>query len=162
MMRLFEKDEQECYAEERMERFAERCRDQGLPVTPQRMAIIEALLNSTEHPRAEDIYRSVREISPSISLTTVHRTLEVFCQVGEVRKVTPLHRAARYDANIQPNHHLVCRDCQDIIDIHAPEFDGVIVQDLLPNGFEVSNISVEIHGRCASCRHKAPHNKNTI
>ena len=162
MARLFDKAEYEHFAQERMESFAERCRSQGLPVTPQRIAIIETLLNSTEHPRAEDIYRCVREKHPSISLTTVHRTLEVFCAVGEVRKVTPLHQAARYDANIQPHHHLVCGDCQDIIDIHAPEFDGVIVENLLPNGFEVSNISVEIHGRCGNCRLSGPHPENTL
>jgi Fur family peroxide stress response transcriptional regulator len=95
------------YARERVAYFAERCRNGGLAVTPQRFAIIEALLATTDHPRAETIFEAVRKLHPHISLATVHRTLETLCQIGEARKVTTLHDSARYDGNLALHHHVV-------------------------------------------------------
>src|SRR6516162_159040 len=95
------------YARERLEEFATRCHASGLAVTPQRLSIIEALLNSTGHPRAEEVFAQVREEHPHISLATVHRTLETLCRIGEARKVTVLHDTARYDANMTPHQHVV-------------------------------------------------------
>src|SRR5580704_11545133 len=90
------------YARERMAHFADRCRQGGLAVTPQRLAIIEALLDATDHPRAETVFEAVRRLHPHISLATVHRTLETLCQIGEARKVTTLHDSARYDGQPRP------------------------------------------------------------
>src|SRR5260370_39971460 len=101
------------YAARRLAEFADRCRRGGLAVTPQRLAIIRALLSSPEHPRAEKVYALVRRQHPHISLATVHRTLETLCEIGEARKVTPLHDSARYDGNVTPHHHVVCVKCQD-------------------------------------------------
>ena len=93
------------YAARRLAEFAQRCRKAGLPVTPQRLAIIRALLGAVEHPRAEAIYFRVRKQHPHISLATIHRTLETLCEIGEARKVTMLHDRARYDGNVMPHHH---------------------------------------------------------
>ena len=92
----------------------------GLAVTPQRLAIIKALLGSGEHPRADAIFAEVRREHPHISLATVHRTLETLCEIGEARKVTMLHDSARYDGNITPHHHVVCVKCRRIRDIEIP------------------------------------------
>jgi Fur family transcriptional regulator, peroxide stress response regulator len=43
------------YAGRRVAEFAARCRESGLAVTPQRLAIIRALLGSAEHPTADDV-----------------------------------------------------------------------------------------------------------
>ena len=97
------------YAAKRLSEFAARCRRGGLAVTPQRLAIIKALLGSGEHPRADAIFAAVRIQHPHISLATVHRTLETLCDIGEARKVTTLHDSARYDGNMIPHHHVVDR-----------------------------------------------------
>ena len=96
-------------------------------MTPQRLAIIKALLASAEHPRADAIYARVRKEHPHISLATVHRTLETLCDIGEARKVTMLHDSARYDGNVMPHHHVVCVKCRRIRDIEIPELDLVSV-----------------------------------
>jgi Fe2+ or Zn2+ uptake regulation protein len=95
------------YAALRLAEFARRCRKRGLAVTPQRLAIIRALLGSVEHPRAEAIYLRVRKQHPHISLATVHRTLETLCEIGEARKVTLLHdRALRRQPPAAPSRGL--------------------------------------------------------
>src|ERR1700733_11679499 len=114
------------YAARRLAKFAERCRKGGLAVTPQRLAIIKALLSSAEHPRADAVCEIVRREHPHISLATVHRTLETLCEIGEARKVTTLHDSARYDGNLAPHHHVVCVKCRRVRDVEISGLERVI------------------------------------
>jgi Fur family peroxide stress response transcriptional regulator len=139
------------YAVKRLSEFAERCRRGGLAVTPQRLAIIKALLGSGEHPRADAIYAAVRLQHPHISLATVHRTLETLCDIGEARKVTMLHDSARYDGNVTPHHHVVCIKCRRIRDIEIPHLDRLLAEHSALGEFTVLGSSLEIHALCEEC-----------
>ena len=139
------------YAAQRLSEFAARCRKGGLAVTPQRLAIIRVLLTSAEHPRADAIFAAVRAEHPTISLATVHRTLETLCEIGEARKVTMLHDSARYDGNITPHHHVVCVKCRRIRDIEIPELDRVLQGRSELGEFTVLGSSLEIQALCESC-----------
>ena len=50
--------------------FAALCREKGLKVTPQRIAIYRELVKTNEHPSAEMLCEKVRRTFPSISLGT--------------------------------------------------------------------------------------------
>src|SRR5271170_7232102 len=140
------------YAAARLGEFAERCRKGGLAVTPQRLAIIKALLTSAEHPRADTVYEMVRREHPHISLATVHRTLETLCEIGEARKVTTLHDSARYDGNLAPHHHVVCVRCRRIRDVEISGLERVIDGHAALKGFQPLGWSLEIQALCDSCR----------
>jgi Fur family transcriptional regulator, peroxide stress response regulator len=140
------------YAARRLKEFAARCRRGGLAVTPQRLAIIEALLKSAEHPRADEIYAAVRRRHPHISLATVHRTLETLCEIGEARKVTALHDSARYDGNVTPHHHVVCVRCRRVRDVEIPELERLLAGRAHIGEFAVLGSSLELHALCARCR----------
>ena len=142
------------YAARRLAEFAERCRKGGLAVTPQRLAIIKALLASAEHPRADAIYARVRKEHPHISLATVHRTLETLCDIGEARKVTMLHDSARYDGNVMPHHHVVCVKCRRIRDIEIPELDRMLEGRSGLGEFKLLGSSLEIRAVCDRCGSK--------
>lgn len=139
------------YARHRLDEFATRCKRGGLAVTPQRLTIIEALLASIDHPRAEEIYAAVRELHPHISLATVHRTLETLCRVGEARKVTVLHDSARYDGNLTPHQHVVCIECRRVRDIEIAQMAELLGANPALKGFETLGWSLEIQALCASC-----------
>ena len=139
------------YAAGRLAQFAERCRKGGLAVTPQRLAIVRALLASAEHPRADTVYEIVRREHSHISLATVHRTLETLCEIGEARKVTTLHDSARYDGNLAPHHHVVCVKCRRVRDIEIPELEQVLRGRATIGDFKVLGSSLEIQARCAEC-----------
>ncbi len=149
------------YAAKRMAEFAARCRRGGLAVTPQRLAIIEALLGSGEHPRADAIFAAVRRQHPHISLATVHRTLETLCDIGEARKVTLLHDSARYDGNMTPHHHVVCVKCRRIRDIEIPQLDRILAGQSELGEFTVLGSSLEIHALCEECGAKRAGAKRT-
>jgi len=145
----------------RMAEFAERCHRGGLAVTPQRLAIIRALLDSDEHPRAETVYAAVRREHPHISLATVHRTLETLCRIGEARKVTALHDSARYDGNTAPHHHVVCIGCRRIRDIEIPGLERVLDGRTELGEFRLLGCALEVHALCAECQRQKRHRKAT-
>ncbi|HUY18561.1 MAG TPA: transcriptional repressor [Candidatus Binataceae bacterium] len=140
------------YAAGRMAEFAERCHRGGLAVTPQRLAIIRALLCAADHPRAEAIYAAVRREHPHISLATVHRTLETLCRIGEARKVTALHDSARYDGNTAPHHHVVCVGCRRIRDIEIPGIERLLDGRHELGEFRLLGWALEVHALCGDCQ----------
>jgi Fur family peroxide stress response transcriptional regulator len=140
------------YAAGRLAEFTARCRQRGLAITPQRVAVMRVLVNSGDHPRAEAVFAQVRKQYPNISLATVHRTLETLCAIGEARKVTPLHDSARYDGNTAPHHHLVCVRCRKICDIDVPEFNQLLHGRQTLGDFQLLACSVQVHALCKQCR----------
>lgn len=52
------------YSVQRLGEFVARCRKQGIAVTPQRLAVIRALLASKNHPSTGEICAAVRPTTP--------------------------------------------------------------------------------------------------
>src|ERR1700722_5448462 len=151
-LRLVNEGRRAGYAAGRLAEFATRCRKGGLAVTPQRLAIIKALLTSAEHPGADTVCAIVRREHPHISLATVHRTLETLCEIGEARKVTTLHDSARYDGNLAPHHHVVCVRCRRIRDVEISGLERMIDGHAALQGFQPLGWSLEIQALCDDCR----------
>jgi len=124
-------------------------RDHGLHATFQRLAIYEALISTHEHPTAETIYQQIKKRFPIVSLGTVYKTLETFCEVGLIHKVNPLTGVARYDAITGHHHHLVCMKCHSIEDAESIVEEPRLSEQ---NGFRVLRQQVFFHGYCPSCR----------
>jgi Fur family peroxide stress response transcriptional regulator len=154
-LQLVSEQWRERYRSRRMADFVTRCREKGLAVTPQRVAILKALLTSGDHPSAEEIFTKVRAEQPMISLATVHRTLETLCDAGEAGKVTMLHDAARYDGNTDAHHHVVCIRCHRVCDLEAPQFDRMFKDGATLGEFVLLGCSVEIRALCKRCRKAA-------
>jgi Fur family transcriptional regulator, peroxide stress response regulator len=153
-LRLFDPRWRANYSARRLSEFVQRCRERRLSVTPQRLAIIQALVAAENHPSAEEICAVVRRKHPHVSLATVHRILEQFCQVGEARKVTALHGSARYDGHVEPHHHVYCVRCRRVQDVEMPEVNTLIQGMAHLGEFELLGCSLEIEAICKQCRLK--------
>ncbi|MCS6816152.1 MAG: transcriptional repressor [Blastocatellia bacterium] len=137
-----------------MAQFVEHCRARGLSVTPQRLAIYHALITSSQHPSAEDIYRRIRRQYPTISLATVYKTLETLEHEGFISKVTPLHETARYDANRARHHHLICVRCHAIEDFSAEALEHLSLPQEATRSWRVLEYTVQVLGICRECQQK--------
>ncbi len=138
----------------KMAQFIAHCRARGLSVTPQRLAIYHALLTSSQHPSAEDIYRRIRRQHPTISLATVYKTLETLEQEGFISKVTPLHVTARYDANRARHHHLICVRCQAIEDFSTEALEHLPLPQEVTGSWRILDYTVQVLGLCRECQKK--------
>ncbi|MGH7792799.1 MAG: Fur family transcriptional regulator [Thermodesulfobacteriota bacterium] len=134
--------------------FISRCKDLGIKVTPQRVAIYRELANTDQHPSAESIYQKIRNYYPNISLTTIYRTLETFEKLGLISVVNILYNAARYDANLEPHHHLVCIACKKVEDYYDNSLMNLDISKKNLASYKVLGYTVQLNGICKDCRRK--------
>jgi Fe2+ or Zn2+ uptake regulation protein len=123
-------------------------RQQGLKITPQRVAIFKVLHDNRTHPTADAVFEALAESLPTISLRTVYQTLNDLAEMGELQALDLGVGAVRFDANVDEHHHLVCDGCGTILDV------ALDVSSLAPSpltGFAVDRAQVIFHGRCAAC-----------
>jgi Fur family transcriptional regulator, peroxide stress response regulator len=131
--------------------FKAKCREKGLKITPQRIAVYQMLLNSKEHPSADMVYNQVKKLYPNMSFDTVNRTLLTLSEVGAAFVVEGSGEPKRYDANLKPHQHFKCLKCRRIIDFHDREFDEISIPAELEEKFVILRKSVYFEGVCDTC-----------
>jgi Fur family transcriptional regulator, peroxide stress response regulator len=138
--------------------FVAHCRARGLAVTEQRRAIFAALAASREHPSAEQLFQSVRDRLPNLSLATVYKNLESLRAIGAVSDVNSLHDQGRYEASLpgtgagDSHHHLVCIACKKVLDIGEDELKAPELPAGKAYGFAIRAIRVQVEGLCPDCQ----------
>jgi len=137
-----------------VEEFIQECKRHGLSATYQRIAIYKILQQRQDHPTAEDIYKEVLKEHPTISLATIYKNLETLAGYNLIDKVTHLHDLARYDANMNHHHHLVCNKCKKIIDIQIKNLEDLQIPSNLNKDFKVIGYKVQFDGICRECQIK--------
>ena len=131
---------------------ADRLREWGVRVTPQRLAIAEAVLNSEDHPSVQQIFERVRDHFPSMTLATIYSTLDVLERSGLIQQL-PFPQFSRYESNLDPHVNLVCVRCGDVVDSHLGQEAVVRLKDRVASqaNFEVSWQRVDFYGWCRRC-----------
>jgi Fur family peroxide stress response transcriptional regulator len=122
----------------------------GLKVTPQRIAVLDAIYKLEKHPTSEDISNYVRNHHPNIALGTVYNILELYQQKGIVSRVKTDRGAMIYDTVSEKHHHLYSNESDRIEDYYDEELDELL-EDYFRNkrirGFEVDDIKLQLVGR---------------
>lgn len=136
---------------ELMKYFLEKCRENGLKITPQRSAIFEELLKARNHPSADLVYRKLKKVFPNISLDTVNRTLLTFSSIGIISVVEGYGQPKRFDPNVERHHHFRCVRCNSIIDFYDKSYDDMKVPKDILKKFTVLSKKVVLEGLCSKC-----------
>ena len=134
----------------RVDEMIARCRESGMNVTPQRIAVYRALLASPEHPTPEMLFTAVSSAMPTMSLATVYKSLEALQTLGLVREVPVVSDSRRYDANLEAHHHLVCESCGSVSDYYSDSILAKMPRRKI-SGFSPRSVTVNITGTCARC-----------
>ena len=129
--------------------FEKLCRSRSIRVTAQRLAVYRALAGDLAHPTAESVYHRLSKQLPGLSLATIYRTLDFFERENLIRKVSSPGSIARFDANVDPHQHLVCRMCGSLEDISVPELHSAAIPKV--SGFTVEELDIRLVGRCEAC-----------
>ncbi|NIP25763.1 MAG: transcriptional repressor [Phycisphaerae bacterium] len=137
---------------EKMDAFRARCREAGLKITPQRMAVYQVLVESKQHPSAEVVFRKVREKIPHISLDTVNRTLLTLADIGAASIVEGSGDVKRFDGKLEIHQHFKCVKCKRIVDFHYKPFDNIPIPKNISRRFTVLRKTVYFEGVCDLCR----------
>ncbi|MHC1738500.1 MAG: Fur family transcriptional regulator [Ignavibacteriaceae bacterium] len=122
----------------------------GLKVTPQRVAVLEAIYKLGNHPTADNIKEYIRKEHPNIATGTIYNVLESLTEKKIIKKVLTDKDVMRYDGIATQHHHLYCMKTARIIDYSDPELDKLLgdyfKRKIIPN-FNVDEIKIQINGK---------------
>lgn len=121
----------------------------GLKVTPQRMAVLEVIKSSSDHPTADVIHRKVLNSIPGISATTIYNTLDTFVEKGLVKRVKTDADVMRYEPMSDPHHHLYSSESDRMEDYFDPELDHMLKEYFKKKrieNFNIRDIKLQIIG----------------
>lgn len=127
-----------------------RLTEKGLKVTPQRMAVLEAIYSMNNHPTVENITEFIRKDQPNIAVGTVYKVLDTLVENGIIKRVTTESDLMRYDGILEQHHHLYCAVSDRIEDYSDPELDQIIDDYFRKKGipgFRIDEIKLQIKGR---------------
>lgn len=127
----------------------EQLKQKGLKVTPQRVAIYEAVVKLKNHPTAEKIIDYIKKNHPNISVGTVYKVLDSLVENQLLKKVKNEKDVMRYDAIMQQHHHLYCTETERIEDFEDPDLNKLITEYFKHKkikGFKVKDITLQITG----------------
>lgn len=125
--------------------------ERGLKLTPQRLAIVDALVEQGHlHPGANLICREARKKTKNVSLSTVYATLGEFVLQGIIKNLEFDRMENRSEVNLEEHINLVCRRCGKITDYYIPP--SIEPKDIArEEGFMVTDARMEYYGYCRDC-----------
>jgi len=127
-------------------------REAGYRRTPQREIILETIYALGSHFSAEQVYRAVHARSSYINRSTIHRTLELFRDIGMLLELRTNNGQTEYElASAGHHHHLICKSCGRMIEL-SDRYLASLEQTLLADyGFNAQIEHLAIFGHCADC-----------
>jgi len=124
--------------------------EKGLKVTPQRIAILEAIVKLNNHPTAENIIDYIRNNHPNIATATVYKVLDALVENELINKVKTERDVMRYDAVMESHHHLYCSQSDRIEDFVDSELNEIIEKYFekkkIPD-FKIEDVKLQIIGK---------------
>jgi Fur family transcriptional regulator, peroxide stress response regulator len=124
--------------------------EKGLKVTPQRIAILEAIVKLGNHPTAENIIDYIRRNHPNISTATVYKVLDAFVSCSLINRVVTERDIMRYDAVMENHHHLYYSDSDRIEDYKDEELNRLLEAYFEKKGipgFKIEDLKLQIIGK---------------
>jgi Fe2+ or Zn2+ uptake regulation protein len=126
-------------------------RERGLRATSQRVVMHRLLRERDRHLSAEELLGEAAEQLPGVSLPTVYATLELFEELGIIRRVNGGGGTLLWDTRADAHGHMICRRCGRIEDMDIRLDLERARRSAARAGFEPDRAEVVVSGLCADC-----------
>ena len=125
-----------------------------LKLTRQRREIFDAFVGMARHVTAEELYREVTKKDPRVGLSTIYRTLNLFCQFGLAEARQFGDGQSRYDPVFNKHHHdhLICTECGKIDEFENRRIEQLQERVARRHHFVILRHKLELYGLCARCQ----------
>jgi Fur family ferric uptake transcriptional regulator len=136
----------------------EHLREAGLRVTAPRVAVLQVLTESHDHPRVDQVIDRVRAAGVAISTQAAYDVCEALHGASLARRIAPAGGPARFEARVGDNHHhLVCRSCGTTVDVDCAVGSAPCLEPGDAAGFAVDEAEVTFWGICPDCQTAEEH-----
>ncbi len=124
---------------------AQRLKESGIQPSAQRLAVAEYVLETGEHPSADQVLDRVQALVPMLSRATVYNTLNLFVEKGLLRQLVLAEGRVVFDPRLEAHHHFIDDETGCIEDI---PWSAVRVGDVSRlEGYQVTEYMVVMRGR---------------
>lgn len=135
-------------AQQRAEDLIEKCRAHGLRVTGQRRILVALIAEASDHPDVQALHRRALIVDPTLSLSTVYRTLKQLTDIGAIAQHSFDGQRVRVEsAPLEHHDHLVDVSTGRIIEFTSPEIEALQIEVARHLGFELTGHRLELYGR---------------
>lgn len=128
----------------------------GYKYTAQRKIVIDVLReNKGKHLKAEEIYKLVKVKDPKIGFATIYRTLNLLSDLGIVGRLELGDEVDRFEYRDKirkdEKYHLICENCNRIVDIDRNIFKRTKEMIQKKYGFKIEKSDLSFYGICKDC-----------
>ncbi len=125
----------------------------GHRITGPRRILATAMLSMPDHFTPIELADAVSADHPEIAESTIYRFLDTLTELDIVEHGHLAHGPAVYHVQPVPDHvHLVCSDCETIIEVPAADFRAHTKGLLDRYGFAARPRHFALEGRCRACQ----------
>ncbi len=122
-----------------IEKFKNNLQQENLKCTPQRLAILEQMMNLDDHLEVDEILVILKDNGVEVSRATLYRTIEILVKYHFIRKLDIGDGRIRYEKKIGTSHHdhMICVDTGDIIEFCNDEIERIQNTIADQHGYEI-------------------------
>ncbi|WNJ94098.1 Fur family transcriptional regulator [Bosea sp. 685] len=134
--------------EQRVAIFEGQLKQAGLRMTQQRRLILRILAEAHDHPDAKGIFTRAFEHDPTLSLSTVYRTMKLLESQGAIERHAFEDGVSRYEHADQQHHdHLIDVETGQVVEFSSPEIEALQAKIAAELGYEIVRHRLELYGR---------------
>ncbi|TFG76317.1 MAG: transcriptional repressor [Thermodesulfobacteriales bacterium] len=127
--------------------------DKGFKCTPQRLAVLKVLQDTSAYLSINTIHLKVKEFLPDTGLATVYRSLETLVDLNLVVKVHLEDGCHSYVIAPEGHRHpIVCTDCNKVIEFAEFPLDDLSKQISEDTGVQIKTHFLQLFGKCKECQ----------
>ncbi|WP_274423620.1 Fur family transcriptional regulator [Chelativorans sp. YIM 93263] len=128
--------------------YEDELRRAGVRITRPRQVILSILSKTEDHPDAMEIFNRASEIDPSISLSTVYRTMKLLEELGTIHRHAFEGGRARFEQAGEEHHdHLIDIDTGDVIEFQSNKIEALQDEIARSLGYDIVHHKLELYGR---------------
>jgi Fur family transcriptional regulator, iron response regulator len=117
----------------------------GIQPSAQRVAIAQYVLETDEHPSADQVWARVKAGFPMLSRATTYNTLNLFVEKGLLRELVLAEGCAVFDPNVEAHHHFID---EETCTIHDVPWSAISVKNVdALKGYDVREYQVVMRGK---------------
>jgi Fur family ferric uptake transcriptional regulator len=129
-----------------VEKAEQLCKKCNVKFTEQRRIIAKIINDSTDHPDVEQVFIRSAKFDSNLNLATVYRTMNLFENLGILKKHYFGDNRARYESTGELNHdHLIDINSNAVIEFSNNELEKIIKQITEIMGYELVNYNLEVY-----------------
>jgi len=122
----------------------------NLKVTPQRLEIVD-ILYKNGHINIDDLYKSLKNKFPSLSLATIYKNINKMCEKLFLSEVKIPNKKNVYELVKKEHSHVVCSKCNAIMDIDL-DTTNILTQAQSLSNYSLDKSSIVLNGICPKCK----------